>query len=154
MSSVTAETEKKLRDAMQRLLTGKAKRTDGRLTKSNLHIEADVSRATMNRATTILADWDAAVGTDCAPRDPRLVALEAKVSTLRESVAKLREENTALKRKNQAAVTVIAELSAQLRSDPETTGTVTTLKTVRTQRRHVSTVLRQGETQILSLDAH
>ena len=136
MSSVTAETEKKLRDAMQRLLAGKAKRTDGRLIKTNLHIEAGVSRATMNRATTVIADWDAAVGTDCAPRDPRLVALEAEVSTLKESVVKLREENTALKRKNQAAVTVIAELSAQLRSDQDTTGTVTPLKTGRAQRRN------------------
>jgi hypothetical protein len=136
MSSVTAETEKKLRDAMQRLLAGKAKRTDGRLIKTNLHIEAGVSRATMNRATTVIADWDAAVGTDCAPRDPRLVALEAEVSTLKESVVKLREENTALKRKNQAAVTVIAELSAQLRSDQETTGSVTPLKTCRAQRRN------------------
>jgi hypothetical protein len=90
----------------------------------------------MNRATTILADWDAAVGTDWAPQHPRPVALEAKISTLRELVAKLREENTALKRKNQAAVTVIAERVAQLRSDPETTGTVTTLKTGRAQRRH------------------
>jgi len=136
MSSVTAETEKKLRDAMQRLIAGKAKRTDGRLIKTNLHIEAGVSRATMNRATTVIAEWDAAVGTDCAPRDPRLVGLEAEVSTLKESLVKIREENTALKRNNQAAVTVIAELSAQLRSDQETKGTVTPLKTGRAQRRN------------------
>lgn len=69
MTTVSPTTEKKLRDAMQRLLAGKSKRTDGRLTKANLHIEAGVSRATMNRATSVLADWDAATGTQCeSPR--------------------------------------------------------------------------------------
>jgi hypothetical protein len=43
---------------MHRLLTGAAHRTDGRLTKQNLWKEARVSRATMNRAHTILAEWD------------------------------------------------------------------------------------------------
>lgn len=76
MTTVTPETEKKLRDAMQRLLAGTAKRTDGRLIKTNLQIEAGVSRATMNRATTVLAEWDAAVGTESAPRDAQLVRLE------------------------------------------------------------------------------
>ena len=52
MTTVSLATEKKLRDAMQRLLAGKSKRTDGRLTKANLHIEAGVSRATMNRPFT------------------------------------------------------------------------------------------------------
>ncbi len=138
MTTVSPETEKKLRDAMQRLLTGNAKRTDGRLIKTNLHIEAGVSRATMNRATVLIADWEAAVGTESAPRDTQLAALQETVSKLKDSVAKLREENTALKRKNQAAVTVLAELSAQLRSarDQEPTATVTPLKNGRTQRRH------------------
>jgi predicted RNase H-like nuclease (RuvC/YqgF family) len=113
---VSLETERKLRDAMQRLLTGKAKRTDGCTIKTNLHIEAGVSRAIMNRATAVIADWDAAVGTESAPRGAQLVASQATVSKLKEAVTKLREENTTLKRKNQAALTVIAELSAQLQS--------------------------------------
>ena len=52
-------------------------------------------------------------------------------------IAKLREENAALKRKNQAAVTVIAELHAQLRSSlgEEPTGTVTPLTRSRVPRR-------------------
>jgi hypothetical protein len=138
VTTVGPETEKKLRDAMQRLLTGKAKRTDGRLIKTNLYVEAGVSRATMNRATAVIADWDAAVGMESAPRDAQLVALEAAVSKLNEAVVKLRQENTTLKRKNQAAVTVIAELSAQLRSATghEPTGTVTPLTMARAQRRH------------------
>jgi hypothetical protein len=41
---------KRLREAMDRLLAGRPQRTDGRLIKDNLWKEADVSRATMNRA--------------------------------------------------------------------------------------------------------
>jgi len=136
MTTVTEETERKLRNAMQRLLAGTAMRTDGRLTKANLHLEAGVSRATMNRATTVIADWDAAVGNESTPRDLRLAGLEKAVSTLKETVVKLREENTSLKRKNQTAVTVIAELSAQLRSADEATATVTAIKTPRAHHRH------------------
>ena len=137
MTTVTPETEKKLRDAMQRLLTGTAKRTDGRLIKNNLHVEAGVSRATMNRATEVIKEWNVAVGTESTPRDAELMRLEEAVSKLKNSVAKLREENTALKRKNQAAVTVIAELHAQLRSarGEERAGTVTPLTRSRVPRR-------------------
>jgi hypothetical protein len=138
MTTVTPETEKKLREAMLRLLTGTAKRTDGRLIKTNPHIEAGVSRATMNRATAVLAEWEATVGTESAPRDAQLIALQDTASRLKKAVEKLREENTALKRKNQAAVTVIAEISAQLRSarGEEPTGTVTPLRKDRAPRRH------------------
>ena len=55
---VTAATAQALRTAMHRLLTGAERHTDGRLTKQNLWQEAGVSRATMNRAHTILAEWD------------------------------------------------------------------------------------------------
>ena len=37
-------------------------------TELNLHTEAGVSRATMNRATAVIADWEAAVGGHSAPR--------------------------------------------------------------------------------------
>src|SRR3954468_24685381 len=101
---------------MERLLAGKSKRTDGRLTKTNLHVEAGVSRATMNRATSVLADWNATVGTEPAPRDAELVGLHDTVTELKKSVAKLREHNSDLERRNRAAVTVIAELHAQLQA--------------------------------------
>ncbi|MFI9584800.1 hypothetical protein ACIHCQ_23820 [Streptomyces sp. NPDC052236] len=48
---VSAKTATALRAAMQRLF-------GGRLTKENLWREAQVSRATMSRATTILTEWD------------------------------------------------------------------------------------------------
>ncbi|MFC6015652.1 hypothetical protein ACFP2T_05545 [Plantactinospora solaniradicis] len=54
-------TRQRLREAMQRLFTGVPQHTDGTLTKNNLWREARGSRATMNRATDILAEWDAHV---------------------------------------------------------------------------------------------
>ena len=135
-AAVSPSTEKKLRNAMERLLAGQPVRTDGRLTKANLHVEAGVSRATMNRATEVIADWNAAVGADATPRDARLVELQETVGTLKQTIAKLRQHNTKLERRNQAAVTVIAELNAQLHASlgNEPTGTVTPLP-VRPQRR-------------------
>lgn len=136
-TTISPATEKKLRDAMERLLTGKSKRTDGRLIKSNLHVEAGVSRATMNRATAVLADWNAAVGIEASPRDAHLIQLQETVSRLKRTIADLRRDKTQLERKNQAAVTVIAELNAQLRASQgdEPTGTVTPLRERQQRRR-------------------
>lgn len=57
-SGVSPRTAACLREAMNRLLAGQPKHTDGRLIKENLWKEAGVSRATMNRATEILANWN------------------------------------------------------------------------------------------------
>ncbi|MBP2450120.1 hypothetical protein [Mycolicibacterium lutetiense] len=137
MTAVSPATEKKLRDAMQRLLTGQSRRTDGRLTKANLHVEAGVSRATMNRADAVLADWNTAVGARVAPRDSQIIELQGTVTKLKQTIATLRQSNTDLERKNQAAVTVIAELHAQLRAKngEVPTGTVTPLAARRNRRR-------------------
>jgi hypothetical protein len=87
VTAVSTATEKKLRDAMQLLLAGESKRTNGRLTKANLHTEAGVSRATMNRAAAVIADWNTAVGRRSAPRDAQLVELQDKVSKLKQTIA-------------------------------------------------------------------
>ena len=83
----------------------------------------------MNRAIGVIADWNAAVGTEPSPRDARLVDLQETVASLRQTITKLRQNNTELERRNRAAVTVIAELNAQLRASrgEEPTGTVTPL---------------------------
>jgi hypothetical protein len=122
---------------MQRLLAGQPKRTDGRLIKANLHVEAGVSRATMNRADAIIADWNTAVGTQSAPRDAQIVELKEGAAKFKKTIATLRQRNTELERKNQAAVTVIAELHAQLRAarGAEPTGTVTPLPAHQKRRR-------------------
>lgn len=87
---------------MQRLLAGKPERTDGRLIKDNLWKEAQVSRATMNRASDVLADWDArlaATGARApgeARRDEQLTKLRRRLTTVTAERDRLREQlNTA-----------------------------------------------------------
>jgi hypothetical protein len=60
-TSVSADAEKALRAAMNRLLNGTSRHTDGRLTKGNLGREAQLSHATVHRATALLREWDQAV---------------------------------------------------------------------------------------------
>ncbi|WP_011578606.1 MULTISPECIES: hypothetical protein [Chelativorans] len=71
MKPVSASTERALRAALIRLVSGNAARTDGRLTIAGLAREAGVSRATANRAPVILAEL-------------RRVAEAAKLSRLEE----------------------------------------------------------------------
>lgn len=56
MRPVSTSTEGALREALTRLVSGTACRSDGRLTVATLAREAGVSRATANRAPTILAE--------------------------------------------------------------------------------------------------
>lgn len=106
---VTEANEKALRDAMACLLAGKPRRTDGAFTKTNLYKEASVSRATMNRATKIMAEWDAHV----AEHGRRTVG-EARRDTDLEEIRKKLKDKTAqcadLRNKLDAAATVIAAL--------------------------------------------
>jgi len=55
---VSSLTDRKLREAMSRLLAGTPLHTDGALTKENLAREAGVSHATVRRAADVLAEWD------------------------------------------------------------------------------------------------
>ena len=72
MPEPMSASERNLRDAMNRLLTGTAERTDGRLIKENLYREAGVSRATMNRTKSVLDEWAMRVdGTQ--PRDREVI---------------------------------------------------------------------------------
>ncbi|MFG1466363.1 hypothetical protein V5F77_26315 [Xanthobacter sp. DSM 24535] len=61
MISISTATELALRAAMARLIDGRPNSTDGRLTVVNLAAEAGVSRATANRATTVLETFREAV---------------------------------------------------------------------------------------------
>lgn len=106
---VSAETEQRLRGAMSRLLSGCGTITDGRLTKNNLHREAGVSRATMNRATRILDEWNAAVESP-QPWDTELTTRDDTIKELRAALTKLRTEIADLEAKVVAATTIIASL--------------------------------------------
>jgi predicted RNase H-like nuclease (RuvC/YqgF family) len=134
--NVSATTEARLRAAMQRLLDGTPQRTDGCLTKTNLAVEAGVSRATMNRATGVLDDWNQQV-TDRAPRIPSLQQALEENRDLKRTIKDLRAQNRDLTTKLTAAATVIAELDAQLASTRPDSGVSTpiNLSTRRPRRR-------------------
>lgn len=69
MKPVSAATEQALREAMERLLDGRPRVADGRLTVMNLAIEAGVSRATANRAFEVLVAFRHAVAKPRAGRN-------------------------------------------------------------------------------------
>lgn len=96
---------------MHRLLAGTPQHTDGRVTRNNLSREAQVSRATMNRAGDILAAWDAQVGggpagTAARRRDHDLGRIEWDLKASRARCYELQEQVD-------AAATVIAALAAE-----------------------------------------
>jgi hypothetical protein len=107
--TVSERTAKRLRDAMDRLLAGRPQRTNGRLIKDNLWKEADVSRATMNRATQIMAEWDARIAA-CDGFTPREARKNDELTTLRDDLATKTRECTKLSHQLDAAATVIAAL--------------------------------------------
>jgi chromosome segregation ATPase len=94
---------------MRRLFEGRPQRTDGRLTKENLWKEAQVSRATMNRARSVLDDWDAHTaehGTTTAGEARR----DEQIAELRRKLADKTRQCTDLQNKLKAAATAIAAL--------------------------------------------
>ncbi|MEU8971647.1 hypothetical protein AB0D11_20650 [Streptomyces monashensis] len=109
--NVSAKVEQALRDAMERLFTGKPERTDGQLTKNNLWREAEVSRATMNRATDVLAEWDTRLGTSPASLHDQKQAEE--ITLLRRHLKQNRQERQQLQDQVDASATVIAVLLAE-----------------------------------------
>ncbi|MFF8315559.1 hypothetical protein ACF06V_00145 [Streptomyces bobili] len=108
---LSATAEKVLREAMERLVTGRPTRTDGKLTKQNLWREAGVSRATMNRATTVLVDWDTHVSQSSASKHDQAQA--AEIARLRCQLRDNRHERQRLQDEVDAAATVIAALLAE-----------------------------------------
>lgn len=106
---VTAETATALRAAMQRLFEGKPQRTDGRLTKDNLWREAQVSRATMNRAKAVLAEWDAHIAEHGAATAGE-ARRDDEITKLRGQLADKTRECTKLGNQLKAAATAIGAL--------------------------------------------
>ncbi|MBM0274026.1 hypothetical protein [Micromonospora tarensis] len=109
--SVSPATRQRLLDAMQRLLAGAPNHTDGRLTKNNLCREAQVSRATMNRARDILAEWDTRVSDSPAAVTAR--KCDDELDRLRRDLTASRTRFRELQDQLDAAATVIAALAAE-----------------------------------------
>jgi aspartate oxidase len=106
---VSPSAAKRLRDAMDRLLAGRPQRTDGRLIKDNLWKEAGVSRATMNRAVRVLAEWSSRVA-ECDAYTPGEARKNDELTTLRKKLADKSRECTELHHRLDAAATAIAAL--------------------------------------------
>ena len=118
-TGVSAELEAKLCEAMERLLDGKAARTDGALTFENLRTEAGVSRATMNRSNTVIRFRERIGGSD--RRSPELRSKDELITRLRTELKERGAELTEANRRLDAAATVIVALHRQnetLRSKP------------------------------------
>ncbi|WP_432008619.1 hypothetical protein [Streptomyces bacillaris] len=109
--NVSARAEQALREAMDRLLAGKPLRTDGKLTKNNLWREAGVSRATMNRASAVLADWDSRVtGSPASQRDQKQTQ---EITALRRHLKENKEARQRLQDQVDASATVIMALLSE-----------------------------------------
>lgn len=136
MSEPMSASERRLREAMDRLLAGTAERTDGRLIKENLYREAGVSRATMNRAKSVLDEWTRRVdGTQ--PRDREIESLNHSLSERATQIKDLRARVRELQDQLTIAATAIAELHAenQLLRGEDPTRNVTPMKRSPTGRR-------------------
>ncbi|WP_405797302.1 hypothetical protein [Streptomyces longwoodensis] len=106
---VSSKTAAALKAAMARLFEGRPQRTDGRLTKENLYKEAQVSRATMNRAHAILAEWDAHVAAH-GKTTPGEAKRDSTIANLKKRLTAKTQECTLLENKLKAAHTAIAAL--------------------------------------------
>ncbi|MFE1763882.1 hypothetical protein ACFW81_06645 [Streptomyces angustmyceticus] len=106
---VSPKTAAALQAAMHRLFEGRPQRTDGRLTKENLYKEAQVSRATMNRAQATLAEWDAHLAAH-GKTTPGEAKRDTAIADLKKRLTKKTQECTLLERKLKAAHTAIAAL--------------------------------------------
>lgn len=102
---------------MKRLLAGRPERTDGALTIANLAREADVSRATANRAGDLLAEFRAAEARQrrSSPQalKERIRALEAELRAVRGAeIADLRTLARTLAQHIQVLTLQVAERDA------------------------------------------
>jgi hypothetical protein len=107
--TTSSRTDTALRQAMERLLAGKSLHTDGRLIKDNLWKEAKVSRATMNRAPQIIAEWNAHVA-ERGGLTTEQARHAGEVAELRRKLADKTKDANQLRRQLDAAATVIAAL--------------------------------------------
>ncbi|MFE0695683.1 hypothetical protein [Streptomyces sp. NPDC058869] len=109
--SVSPQTEQALREAMERLFSGQPTRTDGKLTKNNLWREAGVSRATMNRATDLLSEWDSRVTQ--SPASARQQHHDDELAETRRKLRESQQECRSLQDQVDASATVITALLAE-----------------------------------------
>src|SRR3989442_13588970 len=116
--TVSLTTERKLRDAMDRLCNGTSQRTNGQLTVSNLAKEAGVSRATANRAEAVLAEFhNRTIALEETPE--KLPGLRDQNRELERRLAQMTTEKNQVIVDLQATVTLRAQKSQALTLENE-----------------------------------
>lgn len=112
---MSAEVEESIITAMKRLLDGKPDVTDGALTKANVHREAGVSRATLFRASHLLAWWDEEVGAR-AGKTPREYDSDIENKHLVAEIASLKKQVKTQERVINGARGIIAAQQVEIQS--------------------------------------
>ncbi|GAA2396413.1 hypothetical protein [Mycolicibacterium llatzerense] len=101
--------------AMNRLLAGQSQHTDGRLTKTNLALEAGIGRATLYRQHDLLDEWTRRVVESDGMDLPSSTA--STIARLTRQLADERDRRRESDRVAQGLAVVVAELYRQLESD-------------------------------------
>jgi hypothetical protein len=95
---VSAQSQVMLREAMARLLAGRPRVTDGRLTVANLSREAGVGRSTANRAVDVLEAFRGSAKRASRPHAPEIAAAAnrsrdaAEIASLKATVNQLAQQ--------------------------------------------------------------
>ncbi len=98
MKPVSAQSQTMLREAMARLVAGRPRVTDGRLTVGNLAREAGVGRSTANRAVDVLDAFRGSANRAQRQRTPEIEATAsrsrdaAEIATLKAAVNQLAQQ--------------------------------------------------------------
>ncbi|SHX52568.1 Uncharacterised protein [Mycobacteroides abscessus subsp. abscessus] len=128
-----------IREAMQRLLSGTAQYTDGRLTRTNLALEAGVARATLYRHPDLIAEWACRMTKSEATQAP--ASHEATIARLTRQLDQERQLRRQSERICDALALVVADLYRQLqnRNDSSTNPVVQINPASRSSRRATDT---------------
>lgn len=97
---------------MERLLSGAPQHTDGRLTRTNLALEAGVGRATLYRQPDLMAEWNRRVAESDITDAP--LSAEGTIARLTRQLGDERRRNAELERLQKGLAAVVAELYRQL----------------------------------------
>jgi hypothetical protein len=120
MKPVSARTQSMLRDAMGRLVAGRPRVTDGRLTVANLAREAGVGRSTANRATDVLDAFHASTARVSPRRTPETDTAAsrscdaAEIAGLKATVTQLAQQVQRLALQSEEQRRVIVSLHAAI----------------------------------------
>lgn len=127
MKPLSARSEAALREAAERLLAGKPRVTNGKLTVANLAREAGVGRATANRATELLSHFRAGISSTrelstAGPGEQRRERDAITISILKDTTQRLAQQVQYLALQNAEQQRMIEALQTAL--DQATAGQV------------------------------